>query len=155
VIYEMDSKRPRRILVPTLDDWDPSCGCAASTADLDVKKWFVGGRRIKTLWRFPGTEIELQNYYDIVALKKPARRIAVNQENRAIKKLFAHKWNGNILVLKRGRYDKSRVVSITQPEIALINAMVHRKARFLAISLHDSHPSIHRWLEVRGVRYVS
>lgn len=127
MIYEAGALRPRLVLVPAKDDWDPSSGAAASTEDLDVADWFHGEKAVITsLHSFPGTECHLGNAYDIVTAAADPRASLTVPENKSLVSLFAVKWPGNLLVVKRARYDRSRVISITASEVSLINAMINR-----------------------------
>ncbi|KAI9057842.1 hypothetical protein FKP32DRAFT_1582757, partial [Trametes sanguinea] len=127
LIYETGSARPRLVLLASREDWDPACGAYASSEDLDTDVWFRDSDRLATMSvsYFPGTECWLRNGFDIVALRPLGGGDSV-PVNTAIRKLFSLNWHGNLLVIKRGRYDSSRAISITQPEISLINAVVQR-----------------------------
>lgn len=126
VIYEVNSTRPRFILVPARDDWDPACGAHANTEDFDTDGWVRGEDHIiSSLHCFPGTGCRLQNGYDIVALPLGSRRTR-SSVNNVIRRLFGTEWTGNLLVFKRGRYDTSRTISVSRTEMSLVNALVQR-----------------------------
>ncbi|KAJ3018854.1 hypothetical protein NUW54_g234 [Trametes sanguinea] len=127
LIYETGSARPRLVLLSSREDWDPACGAFASTEDLDTDVWFRDSDRfaIVPVTYFPGTECWLRNGFDIVALRPLGDSDPVPL-NTAIRRLFSMDWHGNLLVIKRGRYDSGRAISITPPEISLINAVVQR-----------------------------
>ncbi|KAJ3005191.1 hypothetical protein NUW54_g1070 [Trametes sanguinea] len=127
LIYETGSSRPRLVLVPACDDWDPACGAEASTLDLDVSNWFEGQHQVITpINTFPGTECRLTNGYDIISLHTDNHTSTDAPINAAIISSFAMRWPGNLLVVKQAQSDRSRVISITASEVPLANAMVHR-----------------------------
>ncbi|KAI0359244.1 hypothetical protein OH77DRAFT_1395663, partial [Trametes cingulata] len=124
VIYEVHSRRPQITLLAPHDEFDPACGAMANTEDLDFADWFDEPDNfvIASVECFPGTECWLQNGFDIVTVADSRGA----EGNAAIRALFGIDWIGNLLVVKRGRFDRSRAVSITRPEVSMISALVHR-----------------------------
>ena len=125
----MSSCRPRLVLLAAREEWDPACGASVSTEDLDTTDWLDQRQVITSINSFPGTDCYLRNGFDIVALPsgKSTDRDAA-QTNKTILEMFSMNWSGNILVVKRGCYDRSRAISICQAEISTINAIVQRYA---------------------------
>ncbi|KAI0683364.1 hypothetical protein C8T65DRAFT_595186, partial [Cerioporus squamosus] len=132
VIYETQDTRPRLILLGTDDDWDPACGSLPCTEDFDSEDWFPTREAISHVEFFPATRCHLGNGYDIIALRKAVkaststRRRQAGPPNETLRNMFSIEWPGNLIVMKRARYDRSRVVHITQAEISLINTVVQR-----------------------------
>ncbi|OSC96201.1 hypothetical protein PYCCODRAFT_1379581, partial [Trametes coccinea BRFM310] len=153
LIYETGSARPRLVLLSSREDWDPACGAFASAEDLDTDVWFRDSDRfaIVPVTYFPGTECWLRNGFDIVALRPLGDSDPVPL-NTAIRRLFSMDWHGNLLVIKRGRYDSSRAISITPPEISLINAVVQRCVlAFVCLHVYlFADCQTNRWLEIRS-----
>ena len=127
------------MMLPCGEDWDINCGALAASKDLQIDIWFHRSYTVTSLNLFPGTECYLSNGYDIVSQSERPRPSASEVKlednaserspfhyNRTIRSLFGIDWIGNIVVLKRGRRDRSSVVNITRREISLINALVNR-----------------------------
>ncbi|KAH9846471.1 hypothetical protein C2E23DRAFT_744019, partial [Lenzites betulinus] len=125
VIYEVRSTRARLILLPAKEDWDPACGAYANTEDLDTDRWFQEDPIIDSVHCFPGTDCGLLNGYDILSLQPYGDRDTAGANN-TVHRLFSMEWTGNLIVVKRGRFDPSRAVHISRSEINLINTLVHR-----------------------------
>lgn len=125
VIYEVRSTRAHMVLIPARDDWDPACGASASSEDFDTDRWFGGRQVLESVHTFPGTDCRLVNSFDIITLCPDAAHVT-HTANSSIRRLFDTEWTGNLLVVKRGRYDYSRAINITRSEVSLINAMVER-----------------------------
>ncbi|KAH9848479.1 hypothetical protein C2E23DRAFT_739641, partial [Lenzites betulinus] len=126
LLYPVDSLRPRMVLLPSRKDYDPACGCNAWSVDLNTDDWFSGPQTMTTLHHFPGTDCRLKNGYDVFVLGRRERRIKSEGTNQAVKTLFAVRWTGNIVVVKRGFRDRGCALSITSPEVSLINSLVER-----------------------------
>ncbi|KAI0349058.1 hypothetical protein OH77DRAFT_1515053 [Trametes cingulata] len=126
LIYEVNSRRPQLVLLQPKDDFDPACGAFASTDDLDMDVWFGGSDSysISSVDHIPGTHAFLLNGFDVVALRLADTEPVVAPANDAVERQFSLTWHGNLLVVKRGRYDRSRAISITPSEISTINALV-------------------------------
>ncbi|KAI1783983.1 hypothetical protein LXA43DRAFT_902531, partial [Ganoderma leucocontextum] len=155
VLYQVGRSRPKTILVPCSEDWDAACGAKPCSGDLDVSKWFCQSQIIASIDRFPGTTCWLQNGYDIIAVRQARRRsrrarATCSQVNTTIHDMFSVGWRGNLIVFKRGCRDTSRVVNITEREVPLMNALVHRcvsycfKYTIFCVALTSGR----RWLEV-------
>ena len=124
MIYEIHSQRPRLVLLAAREDWDPACGALSSTEDLDMSDWLGStNHRITPMNCIPGTDCYLRNGFDIVTLRQDGRP---SQANSTLQKMFSQEWFGNLLVVKRGFYDRSRAISITSSEVSTINALVER-----------------------------
>ena len=127
IIYETSSCRPCLVLLAASQDWDPACGAFISTEELDIGDWLNGGQVIASLDSFPGTNCYLRNGFDIVTLPQGTSTDDSDiQTNKTILEMFSINWSGNVLVIKRGCYDRSRAISICQAEISTINAIVQR-----------------------------
>ncbi len=125
LIYPVKGSRPRRVLLPSKDGWDPACGASASTEDLELGQWFRGPQKVNSVDYFPGTRCRLGNGYDIV-FAKCRKRQRPPPINATILSLFSIRWPGALVIIKRARRDYGRVVHITAPEISLINAITQR-----------------------------
>ncbi len=136
VIYEVRSRRPHIVLIPSRDDWDPACGASASSDDFNTDRWFGGWQVLDSIYTFPGTDCRLGNSFDIITLRPGAAHVT-QMANSSIRRLFDTKWMGNLLVVKRGRYDYNRAINITRSEVSLINALVER----YVVHLHDLYPA--------------
>lgn len=139
MLYHEDDTRPRLILLPASHDWDPSCGAPACSEDLDMDSWFPRARKIDPVDYFPGTRTHLANGYDIVTLRRASRSdcslhrsrhgVSCQCMNRSLCSLFHIGWSGSVVVVKRAKFRRDRAVSITRPEVSLINAVVQRCVR--------------------------
>lgn len=118
------------VLIPCGDGYDPASGAYPSSEDLDFDKWFCQRRMITSLCFFPGTDCYLENGYDIIAVRQSRRRPGLqptcSSPNTTLDHLFAVPWRGNLIVVKRGRRDRTRAVNITRRELTLINTLVER-----------------------------
>lgn len=131
ILYQIGRRYPRLVLIPCNGEYDLASGANASTEDLEFSQWFCQRTVITPLGYFPGTDCSLQNSYDIVAVPQPSRDCpetdsTCSRTNTTLDWLFSVPWRGNLIVVKRGRRDPSRVVHITQPELALIDTLVER-----------------------------
>ncbi|KAI9061998.1 hypothetical protein FKP32DRAFT_1531941, partial [Trametes sanguinea] len=125
VIYPIDGRRPRLVLLPCTDDWDQACGCPVHTEDLDVRCWFGGKPSVDRVRRFPGTQCYLTNGFDILFSRQPEES-EPHDANRALQESFAIDWHGSLLVVKQGRRNCGHAVHITSPEIGLVGTLVQR-----------------------------
>ncbi|KAI9061812.1 hypothetical protein FKP32DRAFT_1575152, partial [Trametes sanguinea] len=148
VIFPEQGCQPRRVLLPSKDDWDPACGCPAYTADLDTHGWFRGQQIISPINYFPGTRCRLANGYDIVWTKhrKVADGVPVNE---TLKELFSVEWPGALLVVKWARRHRGQAIHITSPEIALISTIVHRYVSPAGCLFDTEQTMALRWLQLR------
>ncbi len=79
-----------------------------------------------SLHYFPGTDCHLKNGYDVFVLACLERSRRVDELNLTVQSLFSLRWTGNIIVVKRGFRDRGCALSITPPEVSLINSLVER-----------------------------
>lgn len=79
------------------------------------------------MYEYPGTKCALGNGYDIFFLPAAGRASQYPARNDLIYALFDVKWDGNLLVVKRGlRPAWGSAISITRPEIPLIGNFVEQ-----------------------------
>ncbi|KAI9056621.1 hypothetical protein FKP32DRAFT_1585508, partial [Trametes sanguinea] len=126
LVYEVEGSRPQQLLLASRDGWDPACGCAVHSADLDIDAWFLGEQKVQAINCLPGTRCRLANGYDIITLSREFRRSGTSQPNQVVQRLFSLEWPGAIIVVKRGQRHRGGAVNITSPEVSLINSVVHR-----------------------------
>ena len=128
-MYEVGDTKPRLILLPTRDEWDPACGSPAHAEDLDTIHWFSRRQERSSIDTWPGGGADLLNGYEIISLPLRGRRTSTPAPgviNNTLLQLFSVEWPGNLIIVKRGQRHRGRVVHITSPEISLINSVVER-----------------------------
>ncbi|KAJ3002574.1 hypothetical protein NUW54_g5778 [Trametes sanguinea] len=126
LLYHSNLRSPRLVLLPARWTYDPACGCSAWPEDLDTDRWFEGSHVMASLDYFPGTDCRLKNGLDICFLARGDRKSRRRESNPLLLKMFALKWPGNLLVVKRGCRDPGRALHITASEVSLINCVVER-----------------------------
>ena len=133
LIYAVSDIRPRMLLLRPRDDWDPACGSAVAVEDLDTEEWMAGPTVVHSVDYLPGTACYLANGYDIICEQNLTGRSRETDgaANETINRLFSLNWTGNVIVIKRGRFDRGRAVHITAPEISAISAILQRFVPFL------------------------
>ncbi len=136
VIYRTTAHSPQLVLLPPREEWDDACGAHASPEDLDTDDWFEKPEEttIFSVDCFPGTGCYLRNGYDIIVVHPEQDQHNDGERNQAIETGMAHLWSGNMVVVKRGRFDRARAVSITRLEVSMISALVER-----CVPAPDSH----------------
>ncbi|KAI9058549.1 hypothetical protein FKP32DRAFT_1581860, partial [Trametes sanguinea] len=134
LLYHGELPRPQLVLLPSRFTYDPACGCAAWPEDLDTDSWFKGTHMATSIDYFPGTDCRLKNGYEIFFMGRRDRRIQRGETNAVLWKLFALKWPGNLIVMKRGFRDRGRTLHITKSEVSLINSLVERCVFFAYFS---------------------
>ena len=129
LLYEVGDTKPRLILLPTRDEWDPACGSPAHTEDLDTLHWFSRKQQHSPIDTLPVGGARLANGYDIISLPSRYRRSSgrtPERINKTLLRMFSIEWPGNLIIVKRAQRHRGRVVHITPPEISLINSVVSR-----------------------------
>ncbi len=138
LIYQTADNAPHLVLLGTKDEWDPGCGEPAYAEDFDTSEWLSEDHVISSVTCFPGTGCHLMNGFDIITIRRAVGRYSASgprrsiPANQAIRHLFSLEWPGDIIVLKRARY-QGRAVHITAPEVSLINAVVERSVSRLVV----------------------
>lgn len=88
--------------------------------DLNLDEEFpVGANGLKII-HAPGTTYSLRNEYMMFV----SADLLSSPPNRSIKKLFARKWLGNIVVVKLGRRDSMSVVNMSWGERAKVDDVI-------------------------------
>ena len=125
VIYEISDTRPRLLLLPPRDDWDPAGGSPVWAEDLDTDAW-IATPQTASIDEFPATTCYLANGYNIIFQRRRPTRGSRGALNNTVRTLFSLDWLGNIIVIKRARRDRNQAIHITPPEISVINAVVQQ-----------------------------
>lgn len=140
LVYEVGGTRPRLLLLPSRDGWDPACGCPAYPEDLDTDDWFTSNQTVSSIDHFPGTRCRLANGYDIISASGQKRGRKQPPLNGTLHELFSVDWTGALVVVKRARRHVGRAVHITPPEVSLINVVVERYVAKFPISSRSTNP---------------
>lgn len=133
LIYEVDGTRPRLVLLPCRDEWDPACGAPPHAEDLDTDPWYTDCQTVQSIDYLPGTRCRLANGFAIITVSIQAGRSGMAHPNQALHRLFSVEWPGTVLVVKCARRERGRAVNITYPEVSLINSMIHRYDMMLVL----------------------
>ncbi|KAI1782446.1 hypothetical protein LXA43DRAFT_905780, partial [Ganoderma leucocontextum] len=136
LLYQTGDTRPRLVLLPTEDEWEPACGAPPYAEDFDASGWFDGDHEIVPIYEFPGTGCFLDNGFDIFISAPPKSRNTAARPpiNQTLQRLFSVSWRGSLIVMKRSSRDR-RSIHITRPEISLINVVVQRSVSNSLISM--------------------
>lgn len=126
LVYDVAARRPRFLLLPVRDVWDPACGCPVHTEDLDTDDWFPDEPVVLQVNAFPGTTCRLGNGYDIICNADYNDEDPTQYPNQSLRRMFSVNWPGNLIVVKRSRRGCRGAMHITGPEVSLINTLVER-----------------------------
>ncbi|KAI1789222.1 hypothetical protein LXA43DRAFT_893153, partial [Ganoderma leucocontextum] len=129
LLYETSDTRPRLVLLPVEDEWDPACGAPPYAEDFDTSCWFGDTPEVVRVHEFPGTSWFLANGFDLfIPASPPSRSLEAAGRppiNQTLQRLFSVEWRGNIIIMKRSSRD-GHAIHITRPETSLINVLLQR-----------------------------
>lgn len=131
LLYDVAAPHAHLVVLPINEEYDPACGAPPDSGSLDVERWFHSEPSVISVDWFPGTTCRLRNGYDVLFVDRRlwhAKRRGHSSVplNRALQRMFSLDWRGNLIVVKRGRYDRGRAMNITPPELSLIHTVVER-----------------------------